>query len=138
MNLKYHHMNLCTDNVPRLADFYKKVFELKSIKDESHQLAGHDVTNRFEGVVDFLSDGAVEFHITRKDVNLGFQMKQFVNPLNHGHICFRTDDIDGFKKRLEELDIPYADYGKWAIAGWYQIFFNDPDGTVVEVHQTGK
>jgi glyoxylase I family protein len=32
-------------------------------------------------------------------------------------------------------DIQFADYGVWAIGGWYQIFLQDPDGTIVEVHQ---
>ena len=22
--------------------------------------------------------------------------------------------------------------------GWYQIFFHDPEGNIIEVHQTGK
>ncbi|MEY4761857.1 MAG: hypothetical protein RLZZ200_1713, partial [Pseudomonadota bacterium] len=29
----------------------------------------------------------------------------------------------------------YSDYGKWAIAGWYQVFLQDPDGNIIEVHQ---
>jgi catechol 2,3-dioxygenase-like lactoylglutathione lyase family enzyme len=62
-------------------------------------------------------------------------MKQPLNPLHHGHMCFRTDDIEAFKKRLEEMNVPYADYGVWAMANWYQIFFQDPDGNIIEVHQ---
>ena len=27
-----------------------------------------------------------------------------------------------------------SDYGDWAIKGWRQIFFHDPDGNVIEVH----
>ncbi len=46
-----------------------------------------------------------------------------------------ADDIDGFKKRLEEKGVRYADYGNWAMNGWYQIFFQDPEGNVIEVHQ---
>ena len=107
------------------------------MQDEEHNLVGEDTEDRFDGVVDFLTDGEVEFHITKKDVNLGFEMKHFINPLERGHFCFRTDDIEGFKKRLEEKGIPYADYGKWALAGWYQIFFHDPDGNIIEVHQIG-
>ena len=37
---------------------------------------------------------------------------------------------------LREKNIQFADYGVWAIGGWYQIFLQDPDGTIVEVHQT--
>jgi catechol 2,3-dioxygenase-like lactoylglutathione lyase family enzyme len=137
MNFKYHHMNLCTENVARTSEFYQSVFNLSRLQDEEHNLVGEDTEDRFDGVVDFLTDGEVEFHITKKDVNLGFEMKHFINPLERGHFCFRTDDIEGFKKRLEEKEIPYADYGKWALAGWYQIFFHDPDGNIIEVHQIG-
>jgi hypothetical protein len=28
--------------------------------------------------------------------------------------------------------------GDWAMTGWKQIFFYDPDGNVVEVHQAPK
>lgn len=137
MKFKYHHMNLCTENVARTSEFYQSVFNLTKLLDEEHNLVGEDTEDRFDGVVDFLTDGEVEFHITKKDVNLGFEMKHFINPLERGHFCFRTDDIEGFKKRLEENGIPYADYGKWALAGWYQIFFHDPDGNIIEVHQIG-
>ena len=137
MNFKYHHMNLCTENVARTSEFYQSVFNLSRLQDEEHSLVGEDTEERFDGVVDFLTDGEVEFHITKKDVNLGFEMKHYINPLERGHFCFRTDDIEGFKKRLEEKEIPYADYGKWALAGWYQIFFHDPDGNIIEVHQIG-
>lgn len=130
-------MNLCTENVARTSEFYQSVFNLSRLQDEEHNLVGEDTEERFDGVVDFLTDGEVEFHITKKDVNLGFEMKHFINPLERGHFCFRTDDIEGFKKRLEEKGIPYADYGKWALAGWYQIFFHDPDGNIIEVHQIG-
>ncbi|MEY4525819.1 MAG: hypothetical protein RIR57_1189 [Bacteroidota bacterium] len=130
-------MNLCTENVARTSEFYQSVFNLSKLQDEEHNLVGEDTEDRFDGVVDFLTDGEVEFHITKKDVNLGFEMKHFINPLERGHFCFRTDDIEGFKKRLEEKGIPYADYGKWALAGWYQIFFHDPDGNIIEVHQIG-
>jgi catechol 2,3-dioxygenase-like lactoylglutathione lyase family enzyme len=137
MKFQYHHMNICTENVSKTSEFYQSVFNLKKIQDAEHSLVGEETADRFDGIVDFLTDGEVEFHITKKDVNLGFEMKHFINPLERGHFCFRTDDIEGFKKRLEEKGIPYADYGKWALSGWYQIFFHDPNGNIIEVHQIG-
>jgi glyoxylase I family protein len=94
MKFKYHHMNLCTENVARTSEFYQSVFNLSRLQDEEHNLVGEDTEDRFDGVVDFLTDGEVEFHITKKDVNLGFEMKHFINPLERGHFCFRTDDIE--------------------------------------------
>jgi len=136
MRLKYHHINLCTEDVQRLSEFYRSVFDLNRISE--YQRINTDGSASYAGNVDFLTDGEVEFHLARKDVDLGFRMKHVINPLERGHFCFRTDDIEGFKRRLEEQGIPYADYGKWAMAGWYQIFFHDPDGNIIEVHQTGK
>jgi glyoxylase I family protein len=134
MKFKYHHINLCSEDVPRLSAFYRSVFDLSQISE--YQRINTDGTASYSGNVDFLTDGTVEFHLARKDVDLGFRMKHAINPLERGHICFRTDDIEGLKRRLEEQGIPYADYGKWAMAGWYQIFFHDPDGNIIEVHQT--
>lgn len=136
MSIHYHHMNLCTEDVQRLSEFYRSVFDLTRIT--THQRVNADDTTGYAGNVDFLTDGTVEFHIARKDVDLGFRMKQMINPLERGHFCFRTDDIEGLKRRLEEQGIPYADYGTWAMAGWHQIFLHDPDGNIIEVHETGK
>jgi hypothetical protein len=47
----------------------------------------------------------------------------------------RTDDIAAFKIRLDVKGISYSDYGGWAMTGWQQIFFYDPDANVIEVHQ---
>jgi catechol 2,3-dioxygenase-like lactoylglutathione lyase family enzyme len=137
MEFQYHHMNLCTEDVPRLSKFYQSTFGLKRIQDEEHGLASAETANRYDGQVEFLGDGQVEFHITKKDHNTAFRMNMPINPIQNGHFCFRTDDIEGFKKKLEEAGIPYADYGKWALKGWYQIFFHDPDGNIIEVHQIG-
>lgn len=136
MNFKFHHLNLCTDNLPRLTSFYQKLFDLGTIRDQEHTRVNTERTgNGYSGNVDFLTDGAIEFHWAERDVDTGFKMKQFVNPMAKGHYCFRTDDIRGFMRRCDELGIRYADYGKWAIAGWHQVFLTDPDGNVVEIHQ---
>ena len=134
MKFKLHHMNLCADNVSRLSEFYRSVFDLGTIDD----YVRINTTDGYGGKVDFLTDGAVEFHLARRDLTLGSRMKQMIYPVDRGHFCFRTDDIEAFKRRLEEKKIPYSDYGTWAMTGWYQIFFQDPEGNIIEVHQTGK
>ena len=90
----------------------------------------------YDRKVEFLTDGTTEFHIAPQDFGVAFRTKQSLNPLDRGHIAFRTDDIEAFKAMLREKNIQFADYGVWAIGGWYQIFLQDPDGTIVEVHQT--
>ena len=83
----------------------------------------------------FLSDGDVQVHLAERDLGVGFRTGQAINPLDRGHLAFRTDDIAAVRRRLEEKGIPYSDYGTWAMSGWHQIFFYDPEGNVVEVHQ---
>lgn len=135
MNFKFHHMNLCSDNLGRLTNFYQTMFNLGAINDGRTRVNDKSMEVGYNGKVDFVSDGAIEFHLAGRDLLTGFKMKQFINPMHHGHFCFRTDDIIGFKRRLDELGIRYSDYGIWAVAGWYQIFLHDPDGNIVEVHQ---
>lgn len=137
MSFKFHHMNLCTENVPRLTSFYKTLFDLGTISDAEHTRAAHSASLGYDGKVDFLSDGDIEFHWAERDIYTGFKMNQIVNPMSNGHFCFRTDDIKGFMKKLDQLGIRYSNYGCWAIEGWYQVFLQDPDGNVIEVHQPG-
>ena len=73
-------------------------------------------------------------HLAQRDNQAGFKTGQIVNPVARGHIAYRTDDLEAFKKHLEAKGISYSDWGERAVAGWHQIFFYDPDGTVIEVH----
>ena len=132
MKIKLHHVNLCTTNVPGMNTFYREIMGL----DSEQQLEGNrDTTRGYAGKVAFVTDGTTQMHLAERDLEIGFKTKQGVNPLDRGHIAFRTDDIAAFKKRLEAKGIPYSDFGDWAMKGWQQIFFYDPDGNVIEVHQ---
>ena len=39
MNFKFHHMNICTDNLSRLTKFYTTLFELGTISDKEHTVS---------------------------------------------------------------------------------------------------
>ena len=132
MKIKLHHLNLCSHDVPGMEEFYSSVMELHP---EPSLGGARDTTQGYSAPVAFMTDGQTQVHLATTDLGVGFRTKHIVNPLERGHIAFRTDDIAAFKKRLEEKDIPYSDYGQWAMNGWYQIFFHDPAGNVIEVHQ---
>ena len=132
MKLKLHHINLCSTNVPAMDAFYRSVLDLEP----EPSLSANRVTDQgYAGDVAFCTDGAMQVHLAERDLGAGFRAEQAVNPLERGHIAFRTDDIAAFKRRLEEKGIPYSDYGAWAMSGWEQIFFHDPEGNIIEVHQ---
>jgi catechol 2,3-dioxygenase-like lactoylglutathione lyase family enzyme len=73
--------------------------------------------------------------LTAKDLSVAFKNGHTINPVEHGHIAFRTDDIEAFKAMLDTKQIPYSDYGTAFAKEWYQIYFYDPEGNVIEVHQ---
>ena len=132
MQLKFHHLNLCTHDVAAMDAFYRDVLDMQI---EPTMAAARVTDQGYAGDVSFVTDGAMQVHVSKKDLSVPFTTGQPVNPMERGHIAFRTDDIEAFKARLKEHGVPYADFGGWAMKGWNQVFFHDPDGNVVEVHQ---
>jgi catechol 2,3-dioxygenase-like lactoylglutathione lyase family enzyme len=132
MKLTLHHINLCSTDVPAMDEFYRSVLGLAP---EPSMNASRVLGQGYAGDVAFVTDGTTQMHLAEKDLGVGFRTGQAINPVERGHIAFRTDDIDAFKRRLEEKGIPYADYGGFAMSGWQQIFFYDPEGNIIEVHQ---
>ena len=132
MKLELHHINLSSHKVDEMNEFYLKVMQLKT---ETEGLPTLEKKKGYSGDVAFVSDGTIQTHLAEKDLDVCFNTGHSINPLEKGHIAYRTDDLEGFKKHLEKLSINYSDWGETAVAGWKQIFFYDPDGNVIEVHE---
>ena len=132
MKLKLHHVNLSTNKVSEMTRFYREVLDMEG---EPSLESTRVVSQGYAGQVGFVTDGDMQIHLAEKDLGVTFRTGQAINPLERGHIAFRTDDIEAFKQRLREKGIPYSDFGAWAMNGWEQIFFYDPDGNIIEVHQ---
>ena len=135
MKLRLHHVNLSTENVARMDRFYREVLGLET---ETQGLPVLEKKKGYSGEVAFVTDGHIQTHLAERDVLAGFRTGQIVNPLERGHIAYRTDDLDAFIAHLETQGVPYSDWGHAAVAGWRQIFFYDPDGNVIEVHQVAE
>ena len=132
MKLTLHHINLSTDKVAEMDHFYREVLGLSR---EDQGLPVLEKGKGYAGDVAFVTDGAIQTHIAQRDVLAGFKTGEIVNAVARGHIAYRTDDLDAFKAHLEAAGVPYSDWGHTAVAGWKQIFFYDPDGNVIEVHE---
>jgi catechol 2,3-dioxygenase-like lactoylglutathione lyase family enzyme len=132
MKLKLHHINFTSTNVEAMDEFYRNVLDLEP---EPGIGQGRVTSQGYPGKVAFVTDGTTQLHLAEKDLGVNFRTGQAINPVERGHIAFRTDDIAAFKRRLNEKGIPYSDFGTWAMKGWEQIFFYDPDGNIIEVHQ---
>ncbi|MEM7670168.1 MAG: VOC family protein [Pseudomonadota bacterium] len=133
MKLTFHHLNLTTHDVPGLDCFYADIL-LQSDVPEMLALPTLD-DDALRVPVAFRSDGEVQFHLAEQDLGLALRHGQAINPLERGHIAFRTDDIEEFKRHLDANGVLYSDYGTTFTRYWHQIFFLDPAGTIVEVHQ---
>ena len=135
MKLTLHHINLSTDKVTEMDAFYRDVLGLER---ETQGLPTLEKGKGYAGDVAFVTDGHIQTHLAERDVLAGFKTGHIVNAVARGHIAYRTDDIAAFKEHLDDNDIPYSGWGHTAVAGWQQIFFFDPDGNVIEVHEVAE
>ncbi len=138
MKLTLHHINVSGHDVPGLDAFYADVLMQEGIEQGGLEKEGTLPTLEsvaYPGRVMFRTDGQVQFHLAELDLDVAVRAGKAINPLERGHIAFRTGDIGAFKRHLEEKGVPYVDYGTIFTRHWHQIFFHDPAGTVIEVHQ---
>ena len=132
MKLELHHINLSTQDVNKLETFYKNILFLDTQSDDLPTL---EKKKGYSGDVSFVGDGKVQMHLAQKDLSVNFKTGHYINPVEKGHIAYRTDDIEAFKNHLKENNIEFTDWGDIGVSGWHQIFFYDPDGNIIEVHQ---
>ena len=132
MKLKLHHLNLSTKNVSERNEFYKNILLLDT---ETNDLPVLERRKGYSGEVEFVTDGKIQTHLAEKDLNVNFKTGHHINPLEKGHIAYRTDNLNAFKQHLKKNGISYSDWGETAVAGWKQIFFYAPDGHIIEVHE---
>lgn len=135
MKLEFHHINFVSENVDRMHDFYTKVLGLEDLPQENFPRTEASDDSGYSGQIRFATDGAMQMHLAERELGVAFRNGQVINPVDRGHIAFRTDDLAAFLKILEANGIPYSDYGTAFAKEWHQVFFMDPEGNVIEVHQ---
>ena len=135
MKLEFHHINYVSQDVEELDNFYRNVMKMETISPEKFPRTSATKGKGYDGKIKFVTEGSMQMHLAEKDLDVAIKHNQDINPVDKGHIAFRTDDIGEFKRILEENDVPFSDYGTGFAKEWYQIFFKDPVGNVIEVHQ---
>ena len=135
MKLIFHHINYVSKNVDELNNFYKNILQMETVPESNFPRT--DATNDigYNGKIKFVTEGNMQMHLAEKDLDVAQKNKKHINPVEKGHIAFRTDDIENFKKLLKKNKIRFADYGTAFAKEWYQIFFYDPEGNIIEVYQ---
>ena len=135
MKISFHHINLVSKNLEELNNFYKNILKLDSIPEQQFPRTEANQNKGYDGKIKFVTDGNIQLHLAEKDLTVAEKNKKHINPVEKGHIAFRTDDIKSFLKKLREKNIPFSDYGTTFAKEWHQVFFQDPEGNVIEVHQ---
>ena len=135
MKLEFHHINYVTKDVDELNNFYKNILQMESIPEDNFVRTEATDSSGYNGRIKFVTEGKIQMHLAEKNLDIASQNNRHINPVEKGHIAFRTDDMSEFINILEKNKIKYADYGTTFSAEWHQIFFYDPEGNIVEVHQ---
>ena len=135
MKLEFHHINFVSKDVDKMNDFYKNILCMDSIPIENFPRTEETAESGYSGKINFVTEGKIELHLAERDLNVAFKNNQTINPVDQGHIAFRTDNIKLFLKKLRKKKIPFSDYGTTFAKEWHQVFFQDPEGNVIEVHQ---
>lgn len=135
MKLEFHHINFVADDVDRLHRFYTEVLGLDDVPQQNFPRTKADAETGYDGEIRFATEGNMQMHLAERAFDVAFRNGHVINPVARGHIAFRTDDLAGFLARLEAQGIPYSDYGTAFSQEWHQVFFQDPEGNVIEVHK---
>ena len=135
MKLEFHHINFVSKDVDGMHDFYTKVLGLDDVPQENFPRTEETEEGGYSGKIRFATEGRMQMHLAERDIGVAFRNGHVINPVDRGHIAFRTDDIAAFLKLLDDNGIPYSDYGTAFAKSWHQVFFMDPEGNIIEVHQ---
>ena len=135
MKIEFHHINYVSENIEELYVFYQDIMQMDAISPKKFPRTIATNKAGYDGKIKFVTEGTMQMHLAEQDLTIANKHNQEINPVEKGHIAFRTDDIEEFKARLREKNIPFSDYGTTFAKEWYQIFFHDPVGNIIEVHQ---
>ena len=138
MKIEFHHINFVSTDVKKMHEFYTNVLGLDNIPIGNFPRPSATDREGYNGEIKFATDGAMQMHVAEKNLDVAHKHNKHINPVERGHIAFRTDDLSSFLKILNDRNIPYSDYGTTFAKEWHQVFFHDPEGNVVEVHQQVK
>ncbi|CAL0334938.1 unnamed protein product [Lupinus luteus] len=120
-----NHVSRLCRNVKKSIEFYTKV--LGFVLMERPQVLD------FEGA--WLFNYGIGIHLvqSKEEERLPSHTKE-LEP-NDNHICFQCEEVEEMERKLKEMDIKYMKRSLKSEDGTAmdQIFFNDPDGFMVEI-----
>jgi glyoxylase I family protein len=126
MALEFHHINFVSKNVDVMDDFYRTILAMDSIPADNFPRTEAVDDQGYSGQINFVTEGKIEIHLAERDLDVAFRNNQMINPVDKGHIAFRTDNIKDFLQKLDAAGVRYSDYGTTFAKEWHQVFFMIP------------
>ena len=138
MSWSIHHINIQANDVRRCAAFYTSILGMSEgewvlpstgagyIPIAKDRLALFDDPTR---------DGQAQgLHIIKPDPDFAKNNNLTHNPSVGGQFAIQVSDMKAVIRRLEAAGVPYSDAGAFAIPGLWNIYFEDPEGNLIEVN----
>ena len=91
MKLEFHHINIVSKNVDELNNFYKNILQMDSISETDFPRTKATENSGYNGKIKFVTEGKVQMHLAERDFDVAKQNNRHINPVERGHIAFRTD-----------------------------------------------
>ena len=120
--LRPDHFTVLTDDLLVTEDFYTKLLGLT---------VGPRPAFKFDGLWLYANDAAI-LHI--------MEVEKLPNPRKGvlDHMAFRGQDVNALLRKLKTADVTYRISRTPAPWDQWQVFFEDPNGAVVEVDFDGQ
>ena len=93
MKLEFHHINIVSKNVDELNNFYKNILQMDSISETDFPRTKATESSGYNGKIKFVTEGKVQMHLAERDFDVAKQNNRHINPVERGHIAFRTDAV---------------------------------------------
>ena len=97
MKLEFHHINYVSENIEELNIFYQDIMQMETIPPEKFPRTAATDKVGYDGKIRFVTEGTIQMHLAEQDLTVATKHNQEINPVERGHIAFRTDDIEEFK-----------------------------------------
>lgn len=102
MKLEFHHINFASENIEELNMFYQNIMQMETIPPEKFPRTAATDDAGYDGKIKFVTEGTMQMHLAEADMTVANKHNQEINPVEKGHIAFRTDDIEEFNTHLRK------------------------------------
>lgn len=142
----FHHFSIACSDTERSIAFYRDRFGMEVVADREVPADGFvaQITGTPGAHVRIvhLSGYGVNFELLEYIAPRGDRRAPYLNNAGSAHLCFLTDDLDGFCAELKEAGVTIRSMGAEPIttvggpnAGGKGLYVEDPDGNAVEIIQ---